>query len=66
MFQHLCIGAGDLLPANANNTRSDQFLDLRADAGVLHMFVQGGWVALGLLQDRLHDRVGENLHCVTP
>lgn len=35
----------------------DKLLDLRADAGVLEMFLQRGGVVLGLLQNALHDGV---------
>lgn len=36
-------------PANADNASSDEFLDLTADAGVLHVLVESLWIALGLL-----------------
>lgn len=35
----------------------DELLDLRADAGILEMFLQRRRVIFGLLQDTLHDGI---------
>jgi len=41
----------------ADDACGDQFLNLRSDAGVLHVFLKRSWVALRLLEDTLHDRI---------
>lgn len=54
--------------SNTNNAASDQLLDLASDTGVLHVFLECGWVVLSLLEDRLHDWVLHNakdLKCVS-
>lgn len=50
--------SGKILSSNADDACSDQFLDFGTDTRVLHVFIQSGRIAFGLLQDRLHDRVG--------
>lgn len=49
-------------PSQANDTGSHQLLDLHPHLGVLHVLLQSGRVALGLLQNALHDRVLEDGH----
>lgn len=47
---------------NADNTCSDQLLDLGLDARVLHVLAEGSGVGLSLLQDGLHDGVLHDSH----
>lgn len=44
----------------SRSTYSNQLLDFGLDARVSHVFLQSRRVALGLLQDALHDRVLQN------
>lgn len=45
------------LPAKSDDTGSNELLDVGLDARVLHVLLESSWVALGLLQDRLHDGI---------
>ena len=55
-MQYKCYAFGGL-STNTNDARSYELLDLGSDAGVLHVFLESGGVALGLLEDALHDGV---------
>lgn len=50
------------LPTHADHTGGHQLLDLDAHRGVLHVLLQSGGVALGLVEDALHDGVVEDGH----
>ena len=50
------IARNEHLP-RSDDTRVDQFLDLSAHDGILHVILQSARVALRLLQDLLHDGV---------
>ena len=43
-----------------DNTSVDKFHDLVADSWVLHVILESGRVALGLLEDRLHNRIAHD------
>jgi hypothetical protein len=47
----------DLATAHADDASGNELLDLSSHARVAHVVVQSCWVALGLLQDRLHDGI---------
>jgi hypothetical protein len=44
-----------------DDTRTDQFINLIPDDGVLHVILERCRVGLSLLQDRLHDWITHNL-----
>lgn len=50
------------LPPHADDTSSHQLLDLHPHLRVLHVLLQGGGIALGLLENALHNGVLEDRH----
>ena len=48
------------LSAHTDDTGGDQLLDSCPDGGVLHVVLQRGWVAFGLLENALHDGILED------
>ena len=50
------------VPPNADDTRSDELLDLGLDARVLHVLLKRGGVTLRLLEDGLHDGILHESH----
>ena len=50
------------LPANTNNTRGNELLDLGADIRVSHVLGQRGRIRLCLLENRLHHRILHDAH----
>jgi hypothetical protein len=49
-------------PSQSDDTGCDEFLNLGPDMDVLHVFLKGSWVPLGLLKNGLHDRILEDGH----
>jgi hypothetical protein len=48
-------------PSETNYTSGNQLLYRATNLRILHVFLQGGRIILGLLEDALHDWVRENL-----
>lgn len=64
-MDHL-VGTSPLLPGSTvlprpDNARTDQFVDLVPDDGVLHVVLECGRICLSLLEDRLHHGVAHDL-----
>ena len=51
-----------ILPAHTNHTSSNQLLHLDPNVRIAHVLLQRRRVALGLLENALHDRVLEDGH----
>ena len=46
-----------LAHTGANDASSNELLDLASYARVTHMVIERSWIALGLLEDRLHNGI---------